>query len=103
MNYPRLFNFDNQKSFQFELPAKPAGYFLQIANFNYGTSAPVLYDRTSGERYVGDLSIPGMVQFAIPGSVNNRKLVLVNTEAANINTVSAMSTRTFTNFTDAAN
>jgi hypothetical protein len=103
LTYPRLFNFNGQSNFEFTLPAKPAGYFLQISNFNYGSTAPVLYDVANGERYVGDLSSPGMVQFALPGSAIDRKLLLVNVEAANIKTVTDLTSRTFIRYLDVAN
>ncbi|HKB45859.1 MAG TPA: hypothetical protein VKC90_15790, partial [Chitinophagaceae bacterium] len=46
--YPRQFNFDNATNFYFELPANTNGNYLEISNFNYGSTAPVLYDLTNG-------------------------------------------------------
>jgi Peptidase family C25 len=103
INYPRLFNFGNQKNFEFELPAKASGYYLEITNFNTSSVAPVLYDLQNYERYVGDISTAGMVKFALPGSVENRKLVLVNTEVTNATAVTALIPKNFLRFTDAAN
>jgi hypothetical protein len=57
LTYPRLFNLGDTMNFQFELPANPAGNYLEITNFNYGSTAPVLYDLTNGKRYIGDISI----------------------------------------------
>lgn len=103
IRYPRQFNFGGQRNFYFELPAKPAGYYLEIANFNNGSAAPVLYDVANGERIVGDLGAPGLVRFAIPGSASNRKMVLVSQEATNIINVASLTSKTFTNFANAAN
>ena len=103
LTYPRQFNFNAQQNFKFVLPAKSGGYFLQITNFNSGIVQPVLYDIANGERYTGDISSPGMVQFALPGTANDRQLVLVSEEAANINSVTAFAQRNFTRFTDVGN
>jgi len=103
LTYPRNFDFGAQKNFKFVLPARSNGYFLQITNFAYGSVAPVLYDLANGERYTGDISTPGTVKFALPGTANDRQLVLVNEEAANITTVTQLATRTFTNYANAAN
>ena len=103
LTYPRTFDFGGQKNFKFVLPARSNGYFLQITNFAYGSVAPVLYDLANGERYTGDISTPGTVKFALPGTANDRQLVLVNEEAANITTVTQLTTRNFVDYTNAAN
>src|SRR6185295_7059566 len=95
LNYPRDFNFGGQSNFKFELPAKSSGYFLQISNFNYGSTQPVLYDLKNGERYIGDVA-GGTVRFALPGSSTDRQMVLVNEDAA-VN-VTKMTSRTFTDY-----
>lgn len=102
INYPRTFNFNGAANFKFELPARSAGYFLQISSFNSGGATPVLYDRKNGERYVGDLN-GGNVRFALPGSATTRQLVLVSEDASNINTVSQLITRSFRNYGLAVN
>jgi hypothetical protein len=98
LNYPRTFDFNGASNFKFELPAKSGGYFLQITNFNYGGSQPVLYDVKNRERYVGDIAIGGMVRFALPGSAAGRQLVLVNEDAANITQVNGLTNRSFVNY-----
>jgi len=103
INYPRQFNFDNQKNFTFGLPAKSQGYYLEIANFSIGTTAPVLYNLSSGERYQGDISTPGLVKFALPGSSSNNEFVLVNTEPGNQTIINSLTTRNFLRFSDAVN
>jgi hypothetical protein len=73
LTYPREFNFGNFKNFAFELAAKPQGYYLEINHFTY-TSPPVLYDLTNNQRFVGDISVPNIVRFVLPGSTEGRKL-----------------------------
>lgn len=103
VTYPSLFNFGNAKNFKFDLPAKGVGYYLEITNFNSGAVAPVLYNLTSGQRLVGDISTPGTVKFAIPGSVTDNKFVLLNAEAGNIGSVNSLATKNFINYSTAAN
>lgn len=100
LTYPRTWDFSGQPNFKFTLPGKNNGYLLHITNFNYGPNnvPPVLYDTKSGERYIGDISTPGTVKFALPGMATSRDLVLVSEDAANINTVSAFTTRNFINY-----
>ncbi|MEP7257458.1 MAG: C25 family cysteine peptidase, partial [Flavitalea sp.] len=102
LTYPRLFDFDNKKFFKFNLPASGSGYYLQITNFDYGTTPPVLFDLVTGERITADISTPGMVKLAM-GAAPARELVLVNVESANTRTVGSIVSKTFKKFTDAGN
>ena len=98
MTYPATFNFGNARYFPFELAAAPAGNYLVIDNFNYGASAPILYDITNGNRYVGEIaSTPGKVKFVLPPSNLTRKYILMSQE--NVQQVAAVTTRTFLNLT----
>lgn len=99
--YPRPYNFNNQKIFKFNLPASGDKY-IEITNFNYGTSAPVLLNITTGERITGDISTPGIVKLVVPAG-GAREFVLVNTESSNINSVTSLTPKVFKRFTDAAN
>lgn len=103
INYARQFNFGGQKNFEFSLPAKNGGYYLEISNFNAGSTPPVLYDLTDTARYVGDMSVPGLVRFALPGSARVLSCVLVNEEAVNITNVASLTPKAFVNFSLAAN
>jgi hypothetical protein len=103
LNYPRVFNFGNAINFQFELSANPAGNYLEIANFNYGSTAPVLYDITNGKRYIGDISNPTLLKFALEPSMVDRKFVLISLEPSNIAAISTMKQRNFINYSLAAN
>lgn len=102
LTYPRTFDFNGQSNFKFELPAKSNGYYLEITNFNAGSSTPVLYDRKNGERYDGNVS-GGTIRFALPGTATDRQLVLVSEEVANIATVNELSTRSFIDYTNPVN
>ena len=101
--YPRIFNFGNTKKFAFSLPANSIGNYLEISNFNYGTTAPILYDFTNQKRYVGDVLNPVLVRFALEPSTVARKLVLFNVEVSNIFSVNNFTTRSFKNFLLPAN
>lgn len=102
ITYPRQFNFGNAANFKFTLPARSSGYFLRITNFAHGNVKPILYDLTNGERYVGELS-SGAVEFALPGTANDRILVLMSQAAANLNNVTQLTPRVFTYYKDQAN
>lgn len=105
ITYPATFNFNNLKSFAFELAASASGNYLLIDNFNYGTAAPVLYEINTGKRYVGDItSTPGKVKFVLPASADPiRKFILNNTEASSVNSVTSLNLKTFIDYNAAAN
>jgi hypothetical protein len=96
ITYPRKFNFGGQSKFEFTLPANPAGNYLEIANFNDGGSAPVLYDVTNKRRYVA-VTGGGFHKFALLPSAAARNLVLVS-QNTGIASVTAFTQRNFTNF-----
>ncbi len=105
LTYPAKFIFNNQKNFYFELPSTASGNYLVIDNFNYGTTAPVLYDITAGLRYTGDIvSTPGKVKFVLPASVTAvRKFMLVSQDASNIVPVTGLSNKNFLNYNTVSN
>ena len=104
LTYPSTFNFNNEKNFSFDLNGSPSGNYLVIDNFNAGAIAPVLYSVDDGLRYTGDISVAGTVRFALPPSgLPIRKLCLVNEEAGNIAAVNTFTSRSFINFSTAAN
>lgn len=105
MTYPATFNFNNQKQFQFDLGPSATGNYLNISNFNTAGVAPILYDFTTGQRYIGEIaSTAGRVKFVLPASSEPvRKFVLMSTEASNINVLTGLTTRNFVNFADPAN
>lgn len=98
VTYPATFNFNGLKNFYFQLEPNSAGNYLEIDNFNYGATAPVLYCLTDGSRYTGDIAVAGKVRFALPPSTAVRKFMLVNEEAGNITNVASFTTRNFINY-----
>ena len=104
ITYPSTFNFNNQTNFYFQLPASNVGNYLVINNFNYGTTAPVLFDITANKRYQGDISTAGQVKFALPASsVTLRKFQLVSEASSAIINVSSFEKRNFVNYGVSAN
>ncbi len=103
ITYPATFNFVNQRYFPFELAASPTGNYLVISNFNYGSTAPILYDITSGNRYIADIaSTPGSVKFELPPSSEPlRKFILLNQESPQ--QINSLSTKNFIDFSNPAN
>ena len=102
MTYPSKFNFDNEKNFEFTLPANTNGNYLKIINFNEGAALPILYDLTNGGRYVGVMD-NDTVKIMLQPSATERKLLLVNGEVSNTGTVANIRQRVFTNITQPAN
>ncbi len=102
LKYPRLFNFNNQESFVFNLGSSLSNRYLEISNFNAGSTTPVLYDITNQRRYVGNVSA-GIVRFVILPSNSETKFVLVSESASNITPVTSFQTRNFVNYLTAAN
>jgi len=103
LTYPRVFNLDNAINFQFDLPANPAGNYLEITNFNYGPTAPVLYDLTNDKRYIGDISDPTLLKFALDPSIVDRNFVLMSLEPSNILAIGSLTQRNFINYNLPAN
>ena len=103
LTYPRVFNLGDTMNFQFNLPANPAGNYLEITNFNYGSTAPVLFDLTNGKRYIGDISNPALLKFALEPSMVDRALLLISLESSNIAAIATMRQRNFINYSIAAN
>src|SRR5450432_601763 len=102
LNYPRQFNFGGQSNFAFQLDPNASGYFLKITNFNQGGATPVLYDRTTGQRFVA-ISSAGVLTFLLPGSGSTRNLVLVSQDPSNILPVNKLVKKNFISFTDPLN
>jgi hypothetical protein len=101
--YPRLFNFGGTRNFEFELSANASGNYLEISNFNYGNTPPILYDITNGKRYTGNISNPALIKFALQPSAVKRKLILVSLDPSNITYANTFITKNFINFADASN
>ncbi len=103
LTYPRLFNFGNNSTFSFQVPASSTGHYLKIANFNYGASAPVLMDLTNNKRYVADISIPDTLQIVLEPSTQPYNLALVSYTTSTIQTINNLQQRNFINYANASN
>lgn len=102
ITYPATFNFNGEKNFEFTLAPSATGNYLVINNAGYGSVAPVLFDNTTGNRYVGDISGGGgQVKFVLPSSSQTRNLMLVNGESANLYSISTFTQRNFVNYLNA--
>ena len=100
ITYPATFNFNNEKNFSFSLQPSVNSRYLDIQNFNYGASAPVLLNMTTGARYLGNISTPARVKFVLPAAAAVHKFLLINVE--NPAVINALTTRNFTSFATAA-
>jgi hypothetical protein len=104
LTYPRQFNFGGQENFPFQLPANGAGYLLNISNLALsGGQTPVLYDMSNGLRYTAVITSGNVCSFALPGSSVNMNLVLVNEDGSILQTVTALTSKNFVNFSVPAN
>jgi hypothetical protein len=108
LTYARTFNFpvgDLTNNIAFELPANPAGNYLEITGaFNYGGSvSPIVYDFTNGKRYVCDITDPTRAKVLLAPSATTRKLILFSQDPAVVKTVSSFKQRNFVNYGLAAN
>ena len=103
LRYPRLFNFDNQSSFYFELDPKNQDYYIEITNFNNNNISPRLYDLSSQKYMIGDIATPGIVKFLIPASNAVKQLVLQSNGQASYANVYDLKTVQFKNYSLASN
>ena len=104
LSYPHLFDFENDSTYTFQLPPAPnKGRLIKITDFNAGTATPILYDILNGKRYVGDVSVPGTIQFLLEPSSINYNLVLVRGDGSTATTVTSLTKENFVDFTQSAN
>lgn len=101
--YPRLFNFGGANNFYFTLQNGSSGNYLEISGFNHGGIAPVLYDFTNGQRYVCDISTPGLVKVNLISASGARNLLLVAQTAGVPQAVTTIQPRSFVNYGLTAN
>lgn len=101
--YPRIFNFNNLRSFYFELGPNVAGNYLEITNYAHNSVVPILYDLTNNRRYEGNISSPGLTRFALLPSATKRRLMLIHQTVSLIPTITSFKQRNFVNYGLAAN
>ncbi len=103
LTYPRQYNFGGQSNFTFKLPARAAGYLLNITNFSIsGAATPVLYDQTNGLRYTAVVT-GSTVSFALVGTSVASTMVLVNEDPSTVQTISGLTSKNFENMSVAGN
>jgi hypothetical protein len=104
LTYPRLYDFGGQETFPFQLPAKSAGYLLNITDVPLINGyTPVLYDMTNGLRYTAVVNGNSSLSFVLPGSSSTTQLLLVNEDPGTVQTVTGFTVKNFTNYSVAAN
>lgn len=107
LTYARTFNFplgDPTSNIAFELPANPAGNYLEITgSFNFGTVSPIVYDFTNGQRYVCDITDPTRVKVLLAPSATTRKLLLFSQNPSLVKAVTSLQQRNFINYALPAN
>jgi len=104
LTYPRTYDFGGQSNFTFQLPAKAAGYLLKITDVPLvGGYTPVLYDMTNGLRYTAVVNPDNSLSFVLSGSAATTQFVLVNEDPSQVQTVTGLTTKTFTNYSVGAN
>lgn len=105
LEYPRIFDFGGTSNFRFALPASSQDIYLDIANFNYGSSPPVLYDFANQQSFVGNINVGGRVRFYLPPTATDRDLLLVAQDGSilSINYIAQLEQKKFTDFSLAAN
>lgn len=77
ITYPRQFDFNQKNSFSFSVEASASVTYLEIEQFDAGTTPPVLYDLTNQLRIIGSLN-GSTVRIALPPAPLKRDLVLVD-------------------------
>ena len=105
LQYPRLFNFGANSVFHFMVPGSSAEtQFLDIYNYNAKGTTPQLFDLTNL------IVMPGVfskhqdsVYFNLPGSNNNRDLLLTSQDPSDIATISSFQKINFVDYTNPAN
>lgn len=95
LSYPRQFNFAAQSMFRFNIPAGPARY-IEISNFNFGGTPPVLLDPVNLNRIVGNVS-GQIVRFVLPATTLNASYILLNTTTPSVKNISSFTQRNFIN------
>jgi hypothetical protein len=102
LTFPAIFNFNNANNFSFKLEPNTNGNYLVISNFNFSNQQPVLYDITSGMRYLGEIaSTSGKVKFVLPPSTQTRNFILVS--QAVVRTIASATIKNFLDLRNANN
>jgi hypothetical protein len=97
LTYPRTFDFEGKNSIEFSMSASSSLQYLNISNFDIGSSNPILYDLTNQIRI--ETTINGSnVEIALPPSMTDRELILVN-NTSSLNLISDLKPISFIDYT----
>lgn len=97
IKYPMLFDFEDNTSFTFEIPASASkATYLEIENFTHNNEA-VIYDLTNNKRITTTIS-NDVVKALIPASSTASKLIICNADA--YNSVSKIEACSFTDYSN---
>lgn len=99
IKYPVTYDFNNLTSFKFEIQPKLVSHYIEITNFNHGGIQPVLYNLTTSNYILGDISLPGIVRFLLPASGIANTYVLQSKNDIAYKSTLGLTNVTFKNFT----
>lgn len=100
LQYPRLFNFNNQSNINFGFKKNDDLYF-EIKNFNAQSTLPVLYDLDNRQRYVG--KVDTVLKFHLyQTGISKENLYLSAQTVTDIPFITSITPITFTNFLNAS-
>ena len=103
LDYPSLFNFNNQNTFFFTINGNQSStQHLQISNFNSNGSQPILFDLSNGLRIQSNQPATNSVfDFVLPASgTASRDLYLISGFPTSVNIVQQMAPVFFKNYTN---
>jgi hypothetical protein len=100
LQYPRLFNFDNQTKFSFAFKKKDDIYF-EIKNYNNSGTQPILYDLNNMQRYLGFTDT--VLKFHMTETAKDKdQLYLSSQSSADIPSITSITPLIFTNYLSAS-
>ena len=95
VTYPKNFDFENKKSYTFEVASSTISKYIEVQNFNASNGNIVLYDFTNNIK-ITPLFENNLIKFVLPPSAVDRKLLLINTSLVQKTSVSAVNFVDFT-------
>ncbi len=84
--YPRTFDFNDQSEFRFNLSASFIPRYVEVKNFDFGNTEPLLFD-VQNDQFLSAKTEGEVVKFILPASNSARRLLLFNPQTQ-IKTVS---------------
>jgi hypothetical protein len=102
IDYPHNWNFAGKNFARFRIPASSSNQYVEVLGFDYGSSAPLLFDITNGKSYTGDISVGGKVRFYLDPALTESECVLWAQSGAAVFAPLSATQRTFTDFSKSA-